>query len=147
MSSLFSPASFAVSVFQLRQPIRKKIAWFSLLASVVLVAGISAAADGVIYKVRLENGVDRYFRLEVQPGVTPVKLNPSEWNQPQYATTKISPNTAVLAAVAWAGGLEDHDPGYSSVRSVPKLSRALERADWSNSSVVLCGRFGGWTNC
>jgi hypothetical protein len=113
-SGFFFPASFAVSVFRLQQPIRKKIAWFSLLAAVVAAAGISAAADGVIYKVRLENGVDQYFRLEVPPGITPVKLDPSEWIQPQYATSKISPNAAVLAAVAWAGGLEDHDPGYSN---------------------------------
>ena len=114
LSSFFLPTSFAVSLFRSPQPIREKTAWFSLLASVVVIAGISAAADGVIYKVHLANGVDQYLRLEVPSGITPVKVNPNEWNQPQYATAKISPNAAVLAAVAWAGGLEDHDPGYSN---------------------------------
>jgi hypothetical protein len=83
----------------------------SLLTSVLAVQAIPAAANGVTYKVRLENGVDQYYLLKVPSGVTPVKLKPSEWNQPQYATDKISPNAAVLAAVGWAGGLEDHDSG------------------------------------
>ena len=69
VSGFFSPASFAFSVSRLQQPIRKMIAWFSLLTFILLVAGISAAADGVVYKVRLENGVDQYFRLEVSPGI------------------------------------------------------------------------------
>jgi hypothetical protein len=107
----FSRASIAVSVFRLENPIYKKIAFLSLLTSVLAAQAISAAANGVTYKVRLANGVDQYYLLEVPPGITPVKLNPSEWNQPQYATDKISPSAAVLAAVAWAGGLEDHDGG------------------------------------
>jgi hypothetical protein len=164
-----------VSVFRRGNPIHKKVAFLSLLTSVLAVQAISAAANGVTYKVRLENGVDQYYLLEVPYGITPVKLKPSEWNQPQYATDKISPNSAVLAAVSWAGGLEDHDSGsypnslanvsgkkaggfyhasYIKVGdvqyqpgSVPKLSRAFERADWSNSPVILCRRFGGWVNC
>ena len=92
-------------------PIYKKVTFLSLLTSVLTVQAISAAANGVAYKVRLENGVDQYYLLEVPSGITPVKLKPSEWNQPQYATDKISPNAAVLAAVGWAGGLEDHDSG------------------------------------
>jgi len=58
--------------------------------------------------------VDQYYLLEVPPGITPVKLNPSEWNQPQYATDEISQGAAVLAAVGWAGVLEDHDSGSYS---------------------------------
>jgi hypothetical protein len=106
-----SRLSIPVSVFRLENPICKKVAFLSLLTSVLAAQAISAAAKGVIYKVRRENGVDQYYRLEVPPGTTPVKLNPSEWNQPQYATNKISPNAAVLAAVGWAGGLQDHDSG------------------------------------
>jgi hypothetical protein len=108
----FSWASIPVSVFRLDNPIYKKIAFLSLLTAVLAAQPILAAANGVIFKVRLENGVDQYYLLEVPSGITPVKVKPSEWAQPQYATDKISPNAAVLAAVAWAGGLEDHDPGY-----------------------------------
>jgi hypothetical protein len=107
----FSRASIPVSAFRSENPICKKIAFLSLLTSALAAQAISAAANEVTYKVRLENGVDQYYVLEVPPGITPVKLNPSEWNQPQYATNKISPNAAVLAAVGWAGGLEDHDSG------------------------------------
>ena len=64
--------------------------------------------------MRPESGAPQRYRLEVPSSVSPVKVTPSEWNQPQYATNKISPNAAVLAAVGWAGGLEDHDPGYSN---------------------------------
>jgi hypothetical protein len=107
----FSRASIPVLVFRLENPIYEKIAFLSFLTSVLAAQAISAAANGVTYKVRLENGVDQYYLLEVPPSITPVKLNPGEWNQPQYATDKISPNAAVLAAVGWAGGLEDHDSG------------------------------------
>jgi hypothetical protein len=99
------------STFRWENPIYKKVAFLSLLTSVLAVQAISAAANGVTYEVRLENGVDQYYLLEVPSGVTPVKLKPSEWNQPQNATDKISPNAAVLAAVGWAGGLKDHDSG------------------------------------
>jgi hypothetical protein len=106
-----SRASNPVSVFRWENPIYNKVAFLSFLISVLAVQAISAAANGVTYKVRLEDGVNQYYLLEVPPGITPVKLKPSKWNQPQYATDKISPNAAVLAAVGWAGGLEDHDSG------------------------------------
>ena len=82
VSGFFSPASFPLSVSRLQQPFRKMIAWFSLLTSILLVAGTSAAADGVVYKVRLENGVDQYYLLDVPPNVPPVTLVPHDWNQP-----------------------------------------------------------------
>ena len=79
----FSGSGFSVAI---GNPIYKKVSFSSLLVSVLVAQAISAAADGVTYKVRLENGVDQYYLLEVPPGITPIKLNPSEWNQPQYAT-------------------------------------------------------------
>ena len=79
----FSGSGFSVAI---GNPIYKKVSSPSLLVSVLVAQAISAAADGVTYKVRLENGVGRYYLLEVPPGITPIKLNPSEWNQPQYAT-------------------------------------------------------------
>ena len=103
-----------VSLSRFGEPVGKKIALVSLLNIVAAASAISAHADPVVYEVRLENGAPQHYRLEVPSNVSSVKFNPSEWNQPQYATNKISPNAAVLAAVGWAGGLEDHDPGYSN---------------------------------
>jgi len=103
-----------VSLSRFGEPVGKKIALVSLLNIVAAASAISAHADELVYEVHLENGAPQNYRLEVPSSVSPVKVNPSEWNQPQYATNKISPNAAVLAAVGWAGGLEDHDPGYSN---------------------------------
>ena len=103
-----------VSLQRFGEPVGKKIAFYSFLNVVAVASAVSALADDVVYKVRLENGVPQNYRLEVPASVSPVKVNPGDWIQPQYATNKISPNAAVLAAVGWAGGLDDHDPGYSN---------------------------------
>jgi hypothetical protein len=71
-----------VSLSRFGEPVGKKTAYFSLLNVVAAASAISAHADDVVYKVRLENGVPQNYRLEVPPGISPVKLNPSEWNQP-----------------------------------------------------------------
>lgn len=109
VSVFSSRAWIPVSVLLLENPVCRKTAFLGLLSSLLAASPLSADADDVVYKVRLENGVDQYYRLEVPAGITPVKLNPSEWNQPQYATDKIPQAAAILAAVGWAGGLEDHD--------------------------------------
>ena len=112
IAAFFSRAS--VPGFRSENPICKTVSFLSLLTSVLVAQAISAAADGIVYKVRLENGVDQYYLLDVPPNIPPVTLNPHDWNQPWYATDHIGQNAAVLAAVAWAGGTEDHDPGYSN---------------------------------
>jgi len=104
-------ASTRVSAYRLKHPVCKKVGFSSFLTIIIVSQAISASDSGVTYKVRLENGVDQYYLLQVPPGTTVKKLNPSEWNQPQHATDKISAPAAVLAAVGWAGGLEDHDSG------------------------------------
>jgi hypothetical protein len=74
----------------------------------------AASPNGVTYRLRLEDGTEVAYHLEVPLGLQPVKLNPGKWNQPWYATDRISQNAAIVAAVAWAGGLEDHDSGAPS---------------------------------
>ena len=108
---LLSRASFPISIFQLENLVHKKFAFLSLISSVLICQTVAASANGITYKIRLENGSEQAYHLEVPAGVEPVKLNPGEWNQPQYATDKISQNAATVAAVGWAGGLEDHDSG------------------------------------
>src|SRR6266404_7392908 len=60
----FSRVSIPAPVFRSENPIYKKIAFFSLLTSALATQAISAAANGVTCKVRLENGVDQYYVLE-----------------------------------------------------------------------------------
>jgi hypothetical protein len=95
----FSGSGFSVAI---GNPIYKKVSFSSLLVSVLVAQAISAAADGVTYKVRLENGVDQYYLLEVPPGTIPIKLNPSEWNQPQYATGGLPMESLTAFAVLTA---------------------------------------------
>jgi hypothetical protein len=51
----FSRVSIPASVFRLENPIYKKIAFLGLLTSALAAQAISAAANGVACKVRLEN--------------------------------------------------------------------------------------------
>ena len=124
-----------VSLSRFGEPVGKKIALVSLLNIIAAASVISAHADELVYEVRLENGAPQHYRLEVPSSVSPVKVNPSEWNQPQYATNKISPNAAVLAAVGWAGGLEDHDragkKGWGGAET--KKLGAAEQKEWGGS--------------
>ncbi len=106
-----SRASIRLLLFQLKNPIYAKICFLCSLANLLAVQSISGATNAVTYKVRLENGTDQYYVLEVPASIPPVKLKSGDWNQPQYATEKISQPAAVLAAVGWAGGLDDHDSG------------------------------------
>jgi hypothetical protein len=58
----FSRASIPVSVFRLENPIYKKIALLSLLTPALAAQAISAAANGVTYKVRLDKKMGRFGR-------------------------------------------------------------------------------------
>jgi hypothetical protein len=88
------------AALRLGNPSYKKVSFSSLLVSVLVAQAISAAADGVTYKVRHENGVDQYYLLEVAPSITPIKLNPSERNQPQYATGGLPVESLTAFAVS-----------------------------------------------
>ena len=71
----FSRASIPVLVFRLENPIYKKIAFLSFLTSVLAAQAISAAANGVIYKVRLENGAGEKKNGEVPKRNLRISLN------------------------------------------------------------------------
>jgi hypothetical protein len=49
--------------------------------------------------MRLENGVDQIICWKFLPGITPINLNPSEWNQPQYATGGLAMESLTAFAV------------------------------------------------
>jgi hypothetical protein len=54
--AVFFRVSIPASVFRLENPTYEKIAFLSLLTSALAAQAISAAANGVTYRVRLENG-------------------------------------------------------------------------------------------
>jgi hypothetical protein len=68
----------------------------SIFAFALVVPTMGATTNGVTFKVRQENGVDQYYRLEVSPKLPPAKPD----------IGKISQNQAAIVAVGWAGGLE-----------------------------------------
>ena len=60
---------------------------------------LSESTNGITFNVRQENSASQSYRLEVPPNVPVAKPD----------TPKISQDLAVLAAVAWAGGLETNN--------------------------------------
>jgi len=62
----------------------------------LVVPTMAATTNGVTFNVRLDNGVDQYYRLEVPPNLPPAKAD----------TAKISQNEVPIIAVGWAAGLE-----------------------------------------
>ena len=73
----------------------------SILAFAFVVPTMAAITNGITFNVRQENGVDRYYRLEVSPNLPPAK---PETAKPE--TGKVSQTEAAIIAVGWAGGLE-----------------------------------------
>jgi hypothetical protein len=68
-----------------------------------------SAASAVTYAVRGDSGTQCYS-LEVPGGIAP---KPTALIDPDMAysrLTTITPGSAEVAAVGWAGGLQDHDP-------------------------------------
>jgi hypothetical protein len=62
----------------------------------MVVPTMAATTNGVTFNVRLDNGVDQYYRLEVPPNLPPAKAG----------TAKISQNEVPVIAVGWAAGLQ-----------------------------------------
>ena len=71
----------------------------STIALTVVASAMAATTNGITFNLRQENGATLNYRLEVPPNVPPAKPD----------TPKISQDLAVLAAVAWAGGLETNN--------------------------------------
>jgi hypothetical protein len=113
-SLLLSRVSIPNRLFSFKNSLFKPAAILSLFSLAYVCQTQAASPNGVTYRLRLEDGTEAAYHLEVPLGLQPIKLNPGEWNQPWYATDRISQNAAIVAAVGWAGGLEDHDSGAPS---------------------------------
>src|SRR5215471_20392279 len=89
-----------------------KITVFNLIAYFLFVPVTAKTTDGVLFSVRQPNGVDQHYQLVVPPDLQPAApVNPRAWVTPGMATNKISPKSATIAAVAWAGGLSKREKG------------------------------------
>ena len=81
------------------------------ISSVLVAASLfTSKASAVTYAVRSDSGTECY-RLEVPGGIT---LKPTALVDPDMAysrLTTITAGSAEVAAVGWAGGLEDHEIG------------------------------------
>ena len=87
-----------------------KASTFCFTAILVAASLFTSKAFAVTYSVRSDSGTQCY-RLEAPAGYTP---DQKHLNDPNVGYNKgflvpISADAAVVAAVGWAGGLEDHD--------------------------------------
>jgi hypothetical protein len=89
-----------------------KINVFNLIAYFIFLPVTAKTTDGLLFSVRQPNGVDQHYQLVVAPDLQPAgQVNPRAWVTPGMATNKISPKSATIAAVAWAGGLSKRAKG------------------------------------
>jgi hypothetical protein len=85
-----------------------KASTFCFTAILVATSLFTSKAFAVTYSVRSDSGTQCY-RLEVPGGITP---DPKALIDPDMAYSKlttVNPGSAQVAAVGWAGGLQDHD--------------------------------------
>jgi hypothetical protein len=73
----------------------------------------TSVASAFTYAVRTASGT-QYYQLEVPGGITLKSSTLIDPDVPYSKLTTVNPDTAEVAAVAWAGGSKDHDPGYSN---------------------------------
>jgi hypothetical protein len=85
-----------------------KASTFCFTAILVAASLFTSKAFAVTYSVRSDSGTQCY-RLEVPGGITP---DPKALIDPDMAYSKlttVNPGSAQVAAVGWAGGLQEHD--------------------------------------
>ena len=77
----------------------------SLLSTVIFVLVSPMMAEtpnGIVYKVRLENGASQLYQIVVSSSIPPAKA--TKWATPSVAQNKLSAQGAGIVAVGWAGG-------------------------------------------
>jgi hypothetical protein len=83
----------------------------TILACVLVSPMMAETTTGIVYKVRLANGGDQYYRIVVPGNVEPVQIKPRTWATPSMATSKFSAQAAGIEAVAWGGGVSKSGKG------------------------------------
>jgi hypothetical protein len=80
------------------------------IVSCVLVSPLMAETpNGIVYKVRLENGVSQAYQIAVSSSVPPA--NAAKWATPSVSHSKLSAQGAGIVASGWAGGLSTRAKG------------------------------------
>jgi hypothetical protein len=76
----------------------------------VLVSPLMAETpNGIVYKVRLENGATQWYQIVVPSSIPPA--NVVKWATPSLSHSKLSAQGAGIVAVGWAGGLSKRAKG------------------------------------
>jgi hypothetical protein len=65
--------------------------------------------NGIVYKVRLENGVSQAYQIGVSSSVPPASA--AKWAAPSVSHSKLSAQGAGIVAAGWAGGLSTRAKG------------------------------------
>ena len=65
--------------------------------------------NGIVYKVRLENGATQWYQIVVPSGIPPASS--VKWATPSLSHSKLSAQGAGIVAVGWAGGLSKRAKG------------------------------------
>lgn len=90
-----------------------KASLLSISAVVLASLGMAPTTKAITYKVRLANGANQFYRLEV-----PANVEPSKAGLGKY---KMSAQLAAVAAVAWAGGVSKStsNPRLTNIGGAP----------------------------
>jgi hypothetical protein len=80
------------------------------IVSFVLISPMMAETpNGIVYKVRLDNGASQSYQIVVSSSIPPA--NAGKWATPSLSHSKLSAQGAGIVAVGWAGGLSTRAKG------------------------------------
>ena len=86
-----------------------KISVLSIVMFILVSPIMAEAPNGIVYKVRLENGASQWYQIVVPSSIPPA--NAVKWATPSLANSKLSVQGAGIVAVGWAGGLSPRAKG------------------------------------
>ena len=86
-----------------------KISALSIVMYVLVSPLMAETPNGIVYKVRLENGATQWYQIVVPSSIPPA--NVVKWATPSLSHSKLSAQGAGIVAVGWAGGLSKRAKG------------------------------------
>jgi hypothetical protein len=86
-----------------------KASVLSIVIFVLVSPMMAETPNGIVYKVRLENGSSQLYQIVVSSSIPPA--NAVKWATPSVSQSKLSAQGAGIVAVGWAGGLSTRAKG------------------------------------
>ena len=86
-----------------------KISVLAIVMYVLVSPSMAETPNGIVYKVRLENGASQWHQIVVPSSIPPA--NSVKWATPSLSHSKLSAQGAGIVAVGWAGGLSKRAKG------------------------------------